>query len=113
VDGVWDKERRSVFISKSYAICPGASSNWHAPAAVLTSLTLKFEPSADSIRYWLKQAGLDEGLRADGLTRTERKKLNRLRPENRVLREEHEILSKSPGLVRLETSVGSSRRSNS
>jgi len=42
-----------------------------------------------------KQASLDEGLRSDGLTSTEREELTRLRRENRVLREDREILSKA------------------
>ena len=58
-------------------------------------LTREFEPSANAIRNWLKQTALDEGLRSDGLTTTEREELNRLRRENRVLREEREILSKA------------------
>ena len=42
------------------------------------------------------QAGLDEGLRGDGLTSDKHAELNRLRRENRVLREEREILSQAP-----------------
>jgi transposase len=61
----------------------------------VNELAREFEPSASAIRYWLKQAGLDEGLRSDGLTTDERAELNRLRRENRVLREEREILSKA------------------
>jgi transposase len=61
----------------------------------VNELAREFEPSASAIRYWLKQAGLDEGLRSDGLTTDERMELNRLRRENRVLREEREILSKA------------------
>jgi transposase len=61
----------------------------------VNDLAREFEPSASAIRYWLKQAGLDEGLRSDGLTTDERAELNHLRRENRVLREEREILSKA------------------
>ena len=61
----------------------------------IIELAREFEPSASAIRYWLKQAGLNEGLRSDGLTTDERAELNRLRRENRVLREEREILSKA------------------
>jgi transposase len=73
----------------------------------------EFEPSANAIRYWLKQAGLDEGLRSDGLTADERVELNRLRRENRVLREEREILAKAAAWFATETGTVPSRRSNS
>ena len=55
----------------------------------------EFEPTANAIRKWVRQAALDEGLRSDGLTTAEREELNRLRRENRVLREEREILAQA------------------
>jgi transposase len=58
-------------------------------------LAREFEPSANSIRKWVRQAELDEGLRSDGLTASEREELNRLRRENRVPREAREMLSKA------------------
>ena len=61
----------------------------------ITALAREFEPTVETIRQWVKQAGLDEGLRSDGLTTTEREELNRLRREIRVLREEREILAKA------------------
>jgi transposase len=57
-------------------------------------LAREFEPSAESIRNWVRQADLDEGRRSDGLTTEERAELRRLRRENRQLRIEREILSK-------------------
>jgi transposase len=48
--------------------------------------------SAQAIRTWVKQAELDTGHRHDGLTTAEREELARLRRENRVRREEREIL---------------------
>jgi hypothetical protein len=48
------------------------------------------------MRHWLKQADLDAGRRTDGLTTAEREELRRLRRENRVLRDEREILKKVP-----------------
>jgi len=39
------------------------------------SLAKEFEPSAQTIRNWIKQADLDEGRRADGLTTIEREPL--------------------------------------
>ena len=59
------------------------------------ALAKEFEPSAESIRNWVKQDDRDEGRRADGLTSAEREELTRLRRENRTLRVEREILSKA------------------
>jgi transposase len=58
-------------------------------------LAKEFEPTAQSIRNWVAQAERDAGRRLDGLTSEEREELARLRRENRVLREEREILSKA------------------
>jgi transposase len=79
----------------------------------IDQLAREFEPSANAIRKWVKQAALDEGLRSDGLTTAEREELNRLRRENRVLREEREILSKAAAWFATETGSVPSRRSNS
>jgi transposase len=76
-------------------------------------LAREFEASANSIRKWVKQAALDEGVRSDGLTTAEREELNRLRRENRVLREEREILSKAAAWFAQETGATPSRRSHS
>lgn len=59
------------------------------------SLAKEFEPSAQAIRTWVKQADLDEGRRADGLTTVEREELRHLRRENKTLRVEREILKKA------------------
>ena len=76
-------------------------------------LAKEFEPSAQSIRNWVRQADLDEGRRHDGLTSDERQELTRLRRENRILREEREILSKAAAWFATETGSVPSRRSNS
>lgn len=79
----------------------------------VTELAREFEPSVESIRQWVKQAELDEGLRTDGLTTSEREELGRLRRENRVLREEREILSKAAAWFAQETNATPGRRSHS
>ena len=60
-----------------------------------TELAREFEPSAESINAWVKQANRDEGRREDGLTTQEREELRRLRRENRQLKREREILAKA------------------
>ncbi len=75
-------------------------------------LAREYEPSAQTIRNWVKQAELDEGSRTDGLTTEERQELARLRRENARLKEEREILSKAAAWFAQETekkSKGSSR----
>ena len=51
----------------------------------------QFEPSAQCIRNWVRQAERDAGRRQDGLTTVEQEELRRLRRENRALREEREL----------------------
>ena len=57
-------------------------------------LAKEFEPSAQAIPNWVKQADLDQRLPDDGLTTTERDELLRLRRENRRLKQVREILKK-------------------
>ncbi|MCK2212428.1 IS3 family transposase [Actinomadura sp. ATCC 31491] len=63
-------------------------------------LAKEFQPSAQSIRTWVRQADLDDGRRQDGLTSVEKDELARLRRENKILREEKEILRKAGGFLR-------------
>ena len=58
-------------------------------------LAREFEPCAESIDAWVKQADRDEGRRGDGLSTQEREELRRLRRENRQLKLEREILAKA------------------
>jgi transposase len=54
------------------------------------------------VRRWVAQADIDTG-RRDGLTTAEREELSRLRRENRVLREERDILKKAAAFFAKET----------
>lgn len=62
-------------------------------------LAREFEPSAESIRQWVKQAEIDTGERPDGLTTDEKQELARLRRENKQLRMEREILAKATAWI--------------
>jgi transposase len=66
-------------------------------------LAQEFEPSAQAIRNWVAQAERNEGLRQNGLTTDEREEFNRLRRENRQLKQEREILKKAAAWFARET----------
>ena len=63
----------------------------------------QFEPAAQTIRNWLRQADRDDGHRQDGLTMEEREEVRRLRRENKTLREERDILKKAAAWFARET----------
>ena len=67
------------------------------------SLAKEFEPSAQTIRTWVKQAERDAGQRTDGLTTPEREEITRLRRELRQVKLEREILSKATAWFARET----------
>jgi transposase len=72
----------------------------------------EFEPTAQTIRNWIKQAELDHGQRQEGLTSAEKEELVRLRKENKQLRLEREILSKAAAWFARETEAVPAKSSN-
>jgi transposase len=76
-------------------------------------LSREFEPTAQTIHNWVKQADLDEGRRTDGLTTEERDELRRLRRENKQLKIEREILKKAAAWFARETDSVPPKSSNS
>jgi transposase len=55
-----------------------------------------------AVREWVRRADIDAG-RREGLTTEERQELSRLRKENRILREERDILKRATAFFAKET----------
>ena len=92
------RERRSftaAYKSEVVALCrsPGASVGKVARDLGLTET---------AVRRWLAQAEVDSG-RRQGLTSTEREELRHLRQENRLLREERDLLKRAMAFFARET----------
>ena len=76
-------------------------------------LSREFEPTAQAIWNWVRQAERDAGRRDDGRPEAERAELARLRRENRQLRQEREILAKAAAWFARETGTIASGSSGS
>lgn len=75
-------------------------------------LAQEFEPSTGTIRHWIIQAGIDDG-EIEGVTTDEQAELVMLRRENKILREEKEILAKAAAWFAEESNTTPRRRSSS
>jgi transposase len=60
----------------------------------IAAISREMDLGETAVREWMRQADIDAG-RRDGLTTTEREELTALRKENRVLREERDILKRA------------------
>jgi transposase len=76
-------------------------------------LSREFEPSAQAIWNWVRQAEREPGRRDNGLAEAERAELARLRRENRQLRQERDILAKAAAWFARETGTIASGSSGS
>jgi transposase len=68
----------------------------------IANVARDLELTETAVRRWVAQAETDAG-RRDGLTTAEREELSRLRKENRVLREERDILKRATVFFAAET----------
>src|SRR5580698_5250570 len=68
----------------------------------LTEVCRDLDLTASVVRRWVAQADVDAGQR-EGLTTSEREELARLRRENRVLRQERDILKRATAFFAAET----------
>src|SRR5712692_9456598 len=69
----------------------------------VAEIARRLEVSTETLRLWVRQADIDEGLRQDGLTTAETEEVRRLRREVKTLREEREILLKAAAFFARET----------
>jgi transposase len=77
------------------ALCRGSEKS-------MAEIARDLDLTESSLRRWVSQAEIDAG-RREGLTTDERAELVRLRKENRVLREERDILKRATAFFARET----------
>ena len=65
-----------------------------SPEKSIVQIARELGISDSSLHSWLKQSQIDAG-QCEGLTTEEREELRRLRKENKILRQEREILKKA------------------
>jgi transposase len=72
------------------------------PGNTAGSVARDLDLTETAVRAWVRQADIDQG-RREGLTTAEREELTRLQRENRVLREERDILKRATVFFARET----------
>jgi transposase len=68
----------------------------------VAEIARELELTPTAVSRWVRQAGVDGGER-EGLTTSEREELAYLRKENRILREERDVLKRATAFFAKET----------
>ena len=92
------RERRSftaAYKAEVVALC-------RSPGGGISKVARDLDLTETAVRRWVGQVEADSGGRS-GLTTTEREELSQLRRENRVLREERDILKRAMAFFARET----------
>ena len=97
-EGVERRQRRSFSPAYKAEVVELIRSSGRSIAAVCRDMGL----AETAVRKWVAQADADSG-RNNGLTSAEREELAQLRKENRVLREERDILKRCTAFFARET----------
>jgi transposase len=69
----------------------------------MSEIARQLEVTSETLRLWMEQADIDDGVRHDGPTTEETEEVRRLRREVKTLREEREILVKAAAFFAKET----------
>lgn len=75
-----------------------------SPEKSIRQLAYEIGIADQTLRNWIKQAQIDRGER-EGLSTEEREELRRLRKENKVLKQEREILKKAAAFFAKEDGI--------
>ncbi len=92
------RERRSftaAYKAEVVALC-------RSPGSSVSKVARDLDLTETAVRRWVQQAEVDRGERK-GLTTTEREELSHLRQENRLLREERDLLKRAMAFFARET----------
>jgi transposase len=92
------RERRSftaAYKAEVVALC-------RSPGSSVGKVARDLDLIETAVRRWVAQAEVDSG-RRQGLTSTEREELSQLRRENRLLREERDLLKRAMAFFARET----------
>ena len=92
------RERRSftaAYKAEVVALC-------RQPGSSVGKVARDLDLTETAVRRWVQQAEVDRGER-EGLATTEREELSQLRRENRILREERDILKRAMAFFARET----------